>query len=155
MTCTRCKAPIEPGAQPEMVIRVYGLPAPQGSKRHVGHGVMIESSKAVKPWREAVKWAALAVGVDFPAMPFTGPTLMVVTFTMPRPKSAKRGAQPSKKPDLSKLVRSTEDAITDAGVWEDDARVVRCIASKVYPGQCEDSLESPGAVIRISNAEGL
>ena len=28
-------------------IKVIGLPAPQGSKRHVGHGVMIESSKKV------------------------------------------------------------------------------------------------------------
>ena len=34
-------------------IKVIGLPAPQGSKRHVGHGVMIESSNNVKPWREA------------------------------------------------------------------------------------------------------
>lgn len=29
---------------------VIGLPAPQGSKKHVGHGVMVESSKKVKPW---------------------------------------------------------------------------------------------------------
>ena len=30
---------------------VLGLPAPQGSKRHVGEGRMVESSKRVKPWR--------------------------------------------------------------------------------------------------------
>ena len=44
---------------PVITIRVYGTPAPQGSKRHVGRGVMVESSKKVKPWREAVKQAAL------------------------------------------------------------------------------------------------
>ena len=33
---------------------VFGLPAPQGSKRHVGEGRMVESSKRVKPWRRQV-----------------------------------------------------------------------------------------------------
>src|ERR1700676_3259288 len=37
-----------------MKITVRGIPAPQGSKRHVGGGRMIEMSKAVGPWREAV-----------------------------------------------------------------------------------------------------
>ena len=35
-----------------------GDPAPQGSKSHVGNGVMIESSKRVKPWRRQVAAAA-------------------------------------------------------------------------------------------------
>lgn len=35
---------------------VFGLPAPQGSKRHVGEGRMVESSKRVKPWRRQVAW---------------------------------------------------------------------------------------------------
>lgn len=30
-------------------IIVHGIPAPQGSKRHVGNGVLLESSKMVKP----------------------------------------------------------------------------------------------------------
>ena len=36
---------------------VLGEPAPQGSKRHVGHGILLEQSKKVKPWREAIKYA--------------------------------------------------------------------------------------------------
>jgi Holliday junction resolvase RusA-like endonuclease len=132
-------------------IRVIGTPAPQGSKRHVGHGVMIESSKKVKPWREAVKWAVLALFSD-PRMTralVAGPVSVEMIFTMPRPKSAKRGAVPSSRPDLSKLVRSTEDALTDVGAWEDDARVVRCMAMKVFPGEHRYALQVPGAVIRI------
>jgi hypothetical protein len=39
---------------------VYGLPAPQGSKRSLGNGILVESSKAVRPWRQDVKHAALA-----------------------------------------------------------------------------------------------
>ena len=41
-----------------LVFNVNGTPGAQGSKRHVGHGVMIESSKKVKPWRTDVKTAA-------------------------------------------------------------------------------------------------
>ena len=49
---------------------VLGLsPAPQGSKRHVGGGRMIESSAKVKPWREAVRSEALATGLAISAEP--------------------------------------------------------------------------------------
>lgn len=129
-------------------IRVIGLPAPQGSKRFMGvrggKGVLVESSKAVKPWREAVKWAALEARETM----LGGPLSVNMTFTLPKPKTARR-RYPDRKPDLSKLVRSTEDALTDAGIWEDDARVVICQAIKVYAGD-SCSLPVPGAVIRIS-----
>ena len=39
---------------------VPGKPAAQGSKRHVGNGVMIESSKRVKPWRTDVRESVAA-----------------------------------------------------------------------------------------------
>jgi crossover junction endodeoxyribonuclease RusA len=72
-------------------------------------------------------------------------------FTLPKPKSApkRRRTWPDKKPDLSKLVRSTEDSLTEVAAWEDDARVVRCLALKVFPGEHPDALGVPGAVIRI------
>ena len=46
-----------------LTIKVYGIPGPQGSKKFCGvsksgRGIMVESSAKVKPWREAVKWAA-------------------------------------------------------------------------------------------------
>jgi len=37
---------------------VPGKPAPQGSKRHVGRGIMLESSREVGPWRERVALVA-------------------------------------------------------------------------------------------------
>lgn len=109
---------------------------------------MVESSKYVKPWREAVKSAAMdAWPINRPSLEY--PLDVEMIFTMRRPKSAKRGASPKTRPDLSKLVRSTEDALTDAGVWKDDALVVRCVSMKVYPGEHPDSLMVPGATIRI------
>lgn len=141
-----------------MTITVYGLPAPQGSKKFVGttkagRGLMVESSKKVKPWREAVKYEVLRQRENGVALLISGPIAVEMTFTLPKPKSAPktRVTFPDRKPDLSKLVRSTEDALTDVGVWEDDARVVDLRANKVYPNEGEHALSSPGAVIRIGN----
>lgn len=135
-----------------MTITVYGIPGPQGSKRFVGHakngrGIMVESSAKVKPWREAVKWAVR----ENAAERITGPLRVSMVFTLPKPKSAPKLRQtwPDRKPDVSKLVRSTEDALTDAGAWDDDARVVECFSAKRYPGEGPDAMEAPGVVIRI------
>jgi len=120
---------------------VWGHPAPQGSKRHVGNGVMLEMSKRLKPWREDVKQAALDA---HPGDPFTTPVNLRIKFLFLRPKSHYRTGKnahmlrddaPSWKgstPDLSKLIRSSEDAITSAGLWKDDNLVARVVATKQY-----------------------
>ncbi len=146
-----------------MEIRVYGMPGPQGSKKFVGvaksgRGILVESSGKVKLWRQDVKAAAMEVLENDSlsierhcngAIP--GAVEVEMIFTMPKPKSAPKNRRtwPSTRPDLSKIVRSTEDALTEAGVWEDDARVVRCVSQKVFPGEHPDALHIPGAVIRI------
>lgn len=141
---------------------VRGIPAPQGSKRHVGGGVMVESSKRLRPWRDAVRADAVAAlakaGIATPER-FDGPLVLEVTFYFARPKSHYRTGEnahllrlnapvaPQGPPDLSKLVRSTEDALTDAGVWVDDSRVVLCFAGKKY---CHPAtVAHPGAVIVV------
>lgn len=156
------------GTSHGLTITVYGLPAPQGSKRHLGRGVLVESSKKVKPWREAVKAAALAVLLPAGLAPLDGPLVADMVFTFTRPRSHYRTgrnahllrdtapAAPTSPPDLSKLARSTEDALTDAGAYVDDARIVayRRLA-KVYAGTPgdPDALHIPGAVIRIRPLE--
>ena len=148
---------------PAITITVYGLAAPQGSKRHVGHGVMIESSKRVKPWRQDVKTAALQVVDTLPGwVPLDGPLSVAMTFAFLRPKGhhgtgrnagivkASAPTRPAVMPDLSKLVRSTEDALTGVA-WADDARVVEYRRlGKHYCGSADlDVLDMPGCVIRI------
>ena len=115
---------------------VQGIPAPQGSKRfvgiHQGKGRMIESSKKVKPWREAVYWAAIqAKGKTGIVEPMDGPLAVDFMFVLPRAPTVKR-LLPDRKPDLSKLIRSTEDALVDAGLIADDARIVDVCAIKRY-----------------------
>jgi crossover junction endodeoxyribonuclease RusA len=136
-------------------IVVYGSPAPQGSKKFVGmaggHGMLVESSKKVKPWREDVKAAALLVRNGAP--PLDGPLAVRMIFTVPKPASApkRRRLYPMRKPDVSKLARSTEDALTDAGIWTDDARITEYTRlAKVYPGEDPDALEACGAIIEIT-----
>jgi Holliday junction resolvase RusA-like endonuclease len=131
----------------------YGSPAPQGSKRHVGGGRMMESSKKLRPWRQDVKAAAEAyIATRAPWAPIDAPVLARMVFTVPKPASAPktRRTYPCRMPDVSKLVRSTEDALTDAGVWKDDARVVEYSrVAKVYPGEDPEALDRPGVRIIV------
>jgi len=138
-----------------VVLRVMGTPAPQGSKRHVGRGIMVESSKAVGPWREAVVGEAQrqgAAGLMIPAA-----VIVTLTFYVGRPKGHYRTGRnanllrdsapkyPAGKPDLDKLTRSTLDGLVQAGVIADDALVVDMVARKAYAGPPVQ----PGAWIEI------
>lgn len=143
---------------------VYGSPAPQGSKKFVGttktgRGLMVESSKKVKPWRQDVKLAAQQAREAYALQaPMDGPLSVSMVFTMPKPASAPktRRTWPDKKPDVSKLARSTEDALSDAGLWVDDARVVEYTRlAKVFPGEDPSALSSPGVRIQIKRADQL
>jgi len=132
-----------------MRITVYGTPAPQGSKRHVGNGILVESSPLVKPWRQNVQYAVMEAGR---IAPLSGAIRIRVIFTLKKPLSAPKRRQtwPSKKPDLDKLIRSTMDGLTESGVWIDDSQVVEIVAAKRFPNEGMDALEIPGAVIDIT-----
>lgn len=131
----------------------YGTPAPQGSKRHVGNGVMIESSKRLRPWRQDVKAAAEAARRA--TGPIDAPVRVRMVFTLPKPKNApvRRKTWPDRMPDLSKLARATEDALVDAGLLRDDARIVEYLRlAKVFPNEDPEALDAPGVRIAIEFA---
>lgn len=149
-------------------IVVRGTPGPQGSKSVNAAGAMYESSKKVQPWRRDVKAAAYLArrstverddGTEISWLPpLDGPLVASMVFTVTKPASApkRRRTWPDRTPDLSKLVRSTEDALTDAGVWTDDARVVQyAVLAKVFPGEVGSpwTLEVPGVVIEVSTLD--
>jgi crossover junction endodeoxyribonuclease RusA len=135
-------------------LRVLGHPAPQGSKRHVGRGIMVEASKAVTPWREAVVAECQRTGVAGRLL--DGGLDAFLTFYFPRPQSHYKG-DGNVKPtaplfpirrsvgDIDKLVRSTLDALVQASVIADDSLVVNLGARKRYA-----TIANPrGAVIRV------
>lgn len=147
---------------------VEGTPAPGGSKsafRHRGTGrivVVDAGGKRTKDWRAAVAAAGRAAmqGREMPAPPL----LLTVLFRMPRPQShlTKAGklrrtspVLPVARPDLTKLLRSTEDALSGI-VYADDASIAEQWVAKMYA----HPNETPGARITISSivvrrADGL
>lgn len=155
--------------------RVYGIPAPQGSKipgvssKTGKMFVREQSGKTLTTWREDVKRAALtargvsdpqpnpsdlAVGslIDHVAQipTLTGAIRLGIQFYMPRPASVKVAKRPLPvvAPDLDKLVRGVGDALKAAGVYKDDAQVCSIQATKVYG--TDEAQSSPGAWIVVS-----
>ena len=143
-----------------MRIEVRGQPAPQGSKRPVrlgnGRVGMVEQSKAVGPWREAVRAETQRAMLERP--PLGGPVYVSLKFTMPRPKSHFRTGRysallradapvwPSGKPDVDKLARAVLDGLTAGGAWKDDSQVVILAAEKAYAPHA-------GCVITVTELE--
>lgn len=117
-----------PAWQTDVVVKFFvpGKPAPQGSKRHVGHGIMVESSREVGPWRERVALAAHNAMSTRPLL--AGAVTLALSFVLPRPKSTPKRRTPAatKRPDVDKLARAVLDAITDVVIVDDgqiDARL--------------------------------
>lgn len=128
-----------------ILLNIFGEPAPQGSKRHVGRGIMIESSAKVKPWREAVSIEAAQAAAN--GYRHAGPVGVTIMFYLRRPPSAPKSRRyPDRKPDLDKLIRSTLDALVIGGVIEDDARIIAIRAGKVYA-----RTRPTGAMIEINS----
>lgn len=161
---------------------VYGTPAGAGSKtahaiyrgkgaerEFTGHIAVRQDDKGghTKTWRQAVVDATRQViACDCPdpgctvlraPYPLDEPLEMSMVFTVRKPASAPKGRRiwPATRPDVLKYARSTEDALKDAGLYKDDARIVRYRdLAKVYPGEGPGALRIPGAVIRVWRVAG-
>lgn len=126
---------------------VIGVPGAQGSKAFKGmvkskSGRMvprlIESSKKVAPWRDAV--AAAVASANTGGIYFDDAVRLTVTFIMPRKGEPKGWTRHhTRAPDLDKLVRSTCDAMKTSGAWRDDCLVVELVAKKVSAEEGEPS----------------
>ncbi len=123
---------------------IPGIPAPGGSKRFVGFGkktgraILIDAAgERNKNWRSVCAMIA--------AQEMTGkemlrtPLSVHFAFFMPRPKGhygtkgLKQNApqRPFTRPDVLKLSRSTEDALTGI-VWADDSQTVHMNIAKYF-----------------------
>lgn len=125
---------------------IPGRASPQGSKRHVGNGIMVEASKHVKVWRDDVRDSVLRAN-NMPKVRLEGAVILTLAFVLQRPKTApkKRVLSAAKKPDLDKLIRAVMDALKSADVYQDDSQVTTIVASKRVAGLDE----TPGVFITI------
>lgn len=154
--------------------RVYGIPAPQGSKKVArylpgGRAVLGESSKRVKPWRQSVVYAS-ATFIEEQGLqgllPLARPVDVEIEFLFPRPRShfgTGKNAEKLKASapywttsagdgDLDKVCRASIDGLSESSgglLIRDDKLVVSLAASKRYCGIGEH----PGAIISISDPE--
>lgn len=118
------------GMEQQAVTRfnVPGAPVPQGSKNLSRSGHMYEANKKLQPWRnKIVQVARLA----HKGAPIDAPVEVTAYFCVPKPKKPKFGL-PATPADLDKYQRALGDALTQAGVIKDDARIVHWDAWKVF-----------------------
>ena len=143
----------------EITFDVHGAPAPQGSKWVGKHGNVMESSRALGPWRQAVR--AEAQSRIAPGRMFAGAVTVSLTFRMKRPASHYRTGRnahllrdgaprfPAGKPDIDKLARAVLDGLTTGGAFKDDSQVVALTVVKRYA----DRGEPTGCRIFIEDTE--
>ena len=118
----------------------YSRGAPQGSKNHMGGGVLVESSKRVKPFRSDLQFLAMeATPVDWDlGLEYA----LALDFYFKRPKShlTSKGALTKSAPlfptgrnvgDVDKLCRSCMDALTGI-LYYDDSQVIDITAKKRF-----------------------
>jgi Holliday junction resolvase RusA-like endonuclease len=140
-----------------ITIEVVGIPRPGGSKTpgqtKTGKLFVRPANPLTKVWREEVDVAARQ---QYSGRLLDGPIEMVYEFRFPRPKrhfGTGKNSQILKataplwhtgKPDLTKIIRSTEDSLTGV-VWTDDSRVCKRFEKKRY---CHLG-ELPGVHLKI------
>jgi Holliday junction resolvase RusA-like endonuclease len=121
-------------------LRIPGHPQPGGSKRAFippgwNRAVITDANPKAADWKRTVQVFAQQSGCEI----LEGPVHVQATFFLSRPQGhwGKRGLLPSapkypaKKPDVLKLMRSTEDALTGI-CWRDDAQIVDEHIAKLY-----------------------
>lgn len=122
---------------------ISGHPMPAGSKKYIGQNkktgralVVDQSGAKGKKWREICQ---LTGKKNYQGELITAPILLKTRIHLSRPQGhyGKRGIKPSSpiwptvKPDLLKLMRSIEDALTGI-IWKDDSQIVREEITKRY-----------------------
>lgn len=122
---------------------VYGTPVPQGSmrafyKQGMKRPIITADNPKTKPWRQEI--ASVALEAMKGRLKYEGPVWLYAEFYFEKPQKLKKGSAGRKitKPDLSKLIRALEDALT-GHIYRDDAQIVSCMASKYFgsPARCE------------------
>lgn len=129
----------------EFVVR--GQAEPGGSKRALPAGgrpgarpIVVDANPNLKRWQDVVAWEARQAIGEAPL--FEGPLLLRLRFYRSRPiahytskgtlsATGRRHPYPATRPDLTKLIRAVEDALTGV-VWRDDQQVVQQDAMKLY-----------------------
>lgn len=137
---------------------VHGTPRPAGSKRafpiykgrgpsrrFTGRVAVTDDCVGSRDWKTNIHAAAL---MAYHQKPMAGPVRLSLTFIVRRPGNRYGSGRnrdqvratappfPTVRPDVLKLARAVEDALTDV-LWCDDAQIVSETLRKRYAGRDE------------------
>ena len=123
---------------------------PQGSKRYVGGGRVIEDNPGTRVWRQSAQLQLATYRSRQLKEPIDEAVLVQAVFCLPRPKSV-RSALPTSKSsyDLDKLCRALGDALEGAGVLKNDSRITTWHARKRYAEADSNGPAITGVFLRI------
>lgn len=141
---------------------IPGFPKPAGSKRgfaikrggvFTGKVAVIDACKTSRDWKSTVSAEARAHVGAFHKL-LDAPLKVSLTFQVLRPKGHFRTGKnatmlrdsapcfPAQRPDVLKLARAVEDALTGI-IWRDDSQIVTERIAKRYA-------DNPGCIVEIS-----
>jgi Holliday junction resolvase RusA-like endonuclease len=137
-----------------------GQPRPRAFARKFGDkwSARVFDSGTAEGWKGLV---AMAAKPFLPAQPIDRPLALSLHFYFPRPKyhyGRKQGKTYLKpdapryhtaKPDFDNTAKAVADALTQCGLWRDDALIVRCTVHKLY----EQPYQRPGVRVLVEEAE--
>ena len=124
-----------------LVIHCKPAPQPRVRAYRRGEHAGVYTPSTADAWKGQVMLAAGLYRGQFT----TGHLRLEVEFYLPRPKARKNNDYVAVKPDIDNLLKSTMDALSNAGVWHDDAQVAAVVMSKRY----ERANQTVGAVIKL------
>lgn len=148
-----------------IIFFVPGIAKPAGSKNgfalkkdgvYTGRVAITDASKGSKGWKKVV---ALYARMHYHGPLFDVPLEVSFRVLVPRPKwhygtgknstilKADAPAYPAVKPDVLKLARGIEDALTQI-VWVDDSLIVTELLTKRYD-------PTPGVLIRVQPVQEI
>lgn len=149
----------------EITFFVPGKSMPAGSKSAFRFGNKISvtdsSGQKGKSWRETIQ-AIASQAYDGPIL--MGALRVTFMFIVKRPQSHFKRSKgktseivrdgvakwPVVKPDVLKLARAVEDALTDV-IWNDDSQIVSELIYKFYVRPEDD--ERPGVLIQVATMD--
>jgi Holliday junction resolvase RusA-like endonuclease len=118
----------------EFVVRSEPRPQPRVRAARVGGKIRMYTPSTASLYKAAVQ-AAIREAVPFNQSPIDSAVVLSGEFVMKRPKKMKKSdiSPPhTAKPDLDNLIKSTQDAMVDAGILRDDCIISGLDMKKRY-----------------------
>mgnify|MGYP003142668397 CR=1 FL=1 len=123
----------------EFVVRSEPRPQPRPKAARIAGRIRIYTPGTASLYKAAVQSAAKEA-INFGSTPIDSPVELSGEFVMRRPKRLRKSAVDEVhicKPDLDNLIKSTQDAIVDAGILRDDCLIFSVNMTKRYANEGE------------------